>query len=79
MLAQGHDALVGGGLLRLCLGSWRDSEKELGIVIASEVMAEHTERAWGVAEIARDVLGGPSFEEVRSERFVHALFGLERL
>jgi hypothetical protein len=51
-----------------------DGGKERGVRIPPELVAEHAERAWGVAKVPGHLGGGPIFEEVGAKGFIHALF-----
>jgi len=75
LLAQCHNAGVGGGFIRLSLGPWVGGEEKLGIGLPSELMTEDAERARSVAELVGHLMGGSAFEEVGPESLVHALFG----
>ena len=66
----------GGGLLRLTLRTPRGGEEERGLGVAAEVVAQHAERALGVAELGGDLLRRAPIDEVASQRLVLALFGV---
>jgi hypothetical protein len=55
------------------------TEEKLGIEVPTELMAEATERAGGVAELVSHLVRGPALEKVSPEGLVHALPGLARL
>ena len=64
LLAQPLDEGTGGVLFRLALRTaWRGEEK-LGLGVSAELVAEHPEGAFGVAELGGDLLGGALIEEV---------------
>ena len=78
-LAQQLDGGAGGGFLRLALGAAHRSEEERGLGVAAEVVAQHAERAFGVAELGGDLLRRVPLDEVAAQRLVLALFGVQGL
>ena len=79
-LAQQLDGGARGGFLRLVLGAAHGGEEERGLGVTAEVVTEHAERAFGVAELGGDFLRWALVDEVAAQRLVLALFrvlGLE--
>ena len=78
-LAQPLDGGARGGLLRLALGAAHGGEEERRLGVAAEVVAQHAERAFGVAELGGDLLRGALVDEVAAQRLVLALLGVQGL
>ena len=78
-LAQQLDGGPCGGFFRLALGAAHGGEEERGVGVASEVVAQHAERAFGVAELGGDLLRGALVDEVAAQRLVLALLGVQGL
>jgi hypothetical protein len=78
LLAQTDDQIVGCGLLRLTARTmvWRKEENRIGI--PAEMVAENMEGSDGVAESFGDIFRSATFDEIRSECFVHAVLGVVR-
>src|SRR5664280_249347 len=76
LLAQTHDEIASGGLLRL--GGWSRArgDKEDGVGIAAEVMAKNLEGSGGVVEGASDLGRGKFINEIGSQSLVHTLLGV---
>jgi hypothetical protein len=76
LFAQGNDVLADPIHLGSCPWSLGGREKELFLGIASELMAEHTKAAGGVAETFRRFDRGESFDEISAQSFVLPMSGI---
>ena len=78
-LAQPLDGGARGGFFRLALGAAHGGEEKRRVGVAAEVVAQHAERAFGVAELGGDLLRRALVDEVAAQRLVLALFGVQGL
>jgi len=79
LLAQLDDELASGRLLGLSLGAAPGTNKEHGIGLPAEVIAENMEGAWRIAELMSDFFGWLALQEIGAEGLVLALSGMAGL
>lgn len=74
-LSQLDDSVPCGGLAGSGRGPTVRRGKESGMGIASELMTEHPEGSWRVAELGGYHVGGLVFDEISSQGFILPLLG----
>jgi len=77
-LPQLDDSVPRGSLARSGRRPTVRGGKETGVGIAAEIMTEHPEGSWGVAELGGYGVGGLVFDEISSQGLILPLLGLRR-